>query len=364
MMIVSLIVATTIPFILLYLIYRLDLYASRSYQMVLVSFAWGGIAVPIALFIANQLVFNWTLVNTVTLSRYVAPVTEELIKAAVLIVLMQQVRFTYFVDGAIYGFATGIGFAIVENSLYLSHNPEVATAVGRVISTNLMHAAATGMVGIALGLAQFDRFSGRFMWLLLGLLAAIGIHAGFNNLVSRVNGRFLLFYAMLCGLAGLGFIVYVIKRGLAEQKQWIEETLGAADRVTIGETAVVHRIAHIYEILTPLATQFGPEKAQKIEDFLMLQARLGILRKTHLKTKDDTLRQGIEVQIAAIREEIDEARRQVGPYCMVYLRSIFPEQNSPLWQQLEQRINNRPHASSEANIWTTLSERTKSSANG
>ncbi|MCB8942487.1 MAG: PrsW family intramembrane metalloprotease [Ardenticatenaceae bacterium] len=364
MMILSMVVATAIPLVALYLIYQLDLYASRSYQLVIASFVWGGVAVGITLVLANQLVFGLELLDTVTLSRYVAPVTEEVVKALFLFFLVRQARFTYFVDGAIYGFAVGMGFAIIENWLYLSNNPELPTAVGRVISTNLMHATATAIMGIALGQARFERWSGRILWVLFGLVAAIGLHAGFNNLVTRLNGRFLLLYAALSGLAGLGFIVYMIKRGLAEQKQWIEEKLGAEDRVTAGETAVVHRLAHVYDILTPLAAQFGPDKAQKIEDFLMLQARIGILRKTLDKMKDDKMRQGIQTQIATLSQQMDDARREVGPYCMIYLRNIFPEQTSPIWQQLENRIQTRPQASPATNIWANLSQRTQSPDNG
>ncbi len=363
MTIISLIIATTIPFSLLYLVYRLDLYASRSYKLVLISFIWGGIAVPISLILANQLVYNFRLVDITTLSRYLAPVIEELLKAAVLILLVQQSRFTYFVDGAIYGVAVGMGFAIIENTLYLSNNPEVTTAVSRVISTNLMHATATGIVGIALGRAHFERFSGRLLWLLLGLTLAISIHAGFNNLVSRMNGRFLLLYATIIGITGFGFIIFVIKRGLAEQKQWIEETLNKTSGITSGETAIVQRLDNVYDILTPLATQFGSEKAQTIEAFLTLQARLGILQKTYYKVKDDKVQQGIEAQIVTLQQEIDDARRQVGPYCMVYLRNIFPEQNSLLWVQLEQKINNRAEQPPGTNIWQTVKTRTQLSEN-
>lgn len=361
MVYLSLIVATVLPLIALYLIYRLDLYAMGSFQTVMACFAWGVAAFAIALFVSNRLVFDWGWVNRQTLSHTVAPVLEEVWKALFLTVLVRRPQFTYFVDGAIYGFAVGMGFAVVENTLYLATNGDLSTALSRVVSTNLMHATATAMVGIALGRARFHRFTGRFLWLLAGLAAAVGIHAGFNRLVTGVNGRFLLLYAALVGLVGLGFIVLVIKRGLAEQKGWIEESLGEVDRVTAAETAVVQRLANVYDILTPLAAQFGAEKAQKIEDFLMLQARLGILRKTLAKLKDDKLRRGVETQIETLRQEIDTARRDVGPYCMVYLRNIFPKQNSPVWPQLEQRISNRPKKPTGTSIWTTVAKRAQSS---
>ncbi|MCP5087475.1 MAG: PrsW family intramembrane metalloprotease, partial [Rhodobacteraceae bacterium] len=193
------IIATALPLVVLYLIYRLDLYATGSFQLVMACFVWGIASLAMALFLANRLTLDWGWVNQQTLTRYVAPVSEELLKALFLIFLVRRAQFTYFVDGAIYGFAVGMGFAIIENALYLSKTPDVSLAMSRVISTNLMHATATSMVGIALGRARFHRAGGRFLWLLAGLATAIAIHAGFNNLVTRVNGRFLLLYAAAAG---------------------------------------------------------------------------------------------------------------------------------------------------------------------
>ena len=273
MLVVAYIIATAVPLIALYLIYQLDLYATGSYKQVILCFIWGGLSVGIAAFLANWIIFDLQLINRTSFSQFAAPILEELLKALILIYLVRRADFTYFVDGAIYGFAVGIGFAILENYLYLSNQSTVTLnlAIGRVLSTNLMHAAATSIVGIVLGKARFSRFTGRLLALFLGFMLAVLVHAGFNNLVTRINGRFLLLYAILSGFSGLGIIIYAIRRGLAEEKVWIEETLGMADRVTASEAAIVQQLNDVYTILTPLACQFGAAKAEKIEDFLLLQ---------------------------------------------------------------------------------------------
>ena len=56
--------------------------------------------------------------------------------------------------GAIYGFGVGIGFAVAENIFYLSNDAQGAgpmLAISRVLSTSLMHATASSLVGISLG---------------------------------------------------------------------------------------------------------------------------------------------------------------------------------------------------------------------
>ena len=58
-------------------------------------------------------------VSGVALSRYVAPVTEELLKALPLLYLLARKRIGFLVDAAILGFAVGTGFAFVENVEYL-----------------------------------------------------------------------------------------------------------------------------------------------------------------------------------------------------------------------------------------------------
>lgn len=365
MLIVALAIATIVPLVFLYVIYTLDLYGTGSFRLIMACFVWGGVAFGLA-YVINSAMLNYDLVSFETFQRFSAPIIEEILKALILIYLVRRPNFTYFVDGAIYGFAAGMGFAIFENYFYLLGNPGAAlgVGVGRVLSTNLIHATGSALVGIALGSARFQRSLGRAVLLLIvaGFLPAMGLHIFFNNLVTRVSSGLLLLYAAAVGFSGAGVIGFLIKRGLAEAKTWIEETLGAADRVTTGEAAVVNRLANAQEILAPLAQTFGKEKAAQIERFLLIQAKLGIQRKTLEKLNDEKMRKAVEAQMAELRAEMDEARRSVGAYCMLYLRNIFPEEASPLWGRLElviqERIAARPAGGGGLNLWANLDQRT------
>ncbi len=357
-LIIAFILATAIPIAFLYVIYTRDLYRTGAFHLVLLCFLWGIIVVQVAK-LANESMQAYGLVDYETFRRFSAPIVEEVLKGLILIYLVRRPNFTYFVDGAIYGFAAGIGFAIFENYLFIIEwGP---SAIVRVISTNLMHASGSGLIGIAVGLARFERSYRKILVLLAGTLLAMSLHVGFNNLVTRASGLFRLVYGIVVGLAGAGGIYAAIRRGLNEEKKWIEETLGEADRVTAGEAAVVHRLEDAQKILAPLAKKFGSEKASQIERFLLLQARLGILRKTLEKLDDAKMLKNIEGQMDTIRQEMDESRRAVGAYCMLYLRNIFPEEASPLWGRLEtiiqERIASRP-ATAGPSLWSTLEKRT------
>jgi RsiW-degrading membrane proteinase PrsW (M82 family) len=367
MVYIALAIATAIPLVFLYVVYTLDLYKTGEFRFVLIGFAWGGLAWVIARYV-NQFayrVFIFPLpgASFETVARYIAPAVEEILKALFLLYLVRRPNFTYFVDGAIYGFSIGIGFAVFENYEYvLGTNQALGLAIGRVLSSNLIHASASALVGVAVGIARFQRLPKKILFTLGGLLIAIAVHTVFNNLVAELQGSgMLIIYASILGISAAGVVAFTIKRGLAEEKTWIEEKLGDADRVTAKEAAAVQKLSSIQDVLAPLAERFGPEKAEQIENFLVIQARLGILRKTLDKLNDEKMRKSVEEQMAKLRLEMDKSRRQVGAYCMLYLRNIFPEDSSPLWGRLETAINEkiaaRP-ATGGANLWASLGQKT------
>ena len=102
-------VATAVPLCFLYLVRRLDLYASGSFQAIVLSFLWGGMAFVLSFFINNAVL---AYVSYTTLVVFTAPIVEEILKSLILVYHVQQSDFTYFVDGAIYGFAAGTAFAV------------------------------------------------------------------------------------------------------------------------------------------------------------------------------------------------------------------------------------------------------------
>ncbi|PKN92374.1 MAG: hypothetical protein CVU44_14645 [Chloroflexi bacterium HGW-Chloroflexi-6] len=362
MSIIPYIIATLIPLVVLYVIFSLDLYQMGTFRNVLVAFLWG-IA---AFFLARELngyLYSAQIFTRSEIVRYAAPVGEEVLKALVLIYLVRRANFTYFVDGAIYGFAAGMGFAIFENYEYIGASTVgIGTAIARVISVNLIHASATALVGISLGKSRFSRVWGQLGYTLGGLLLAMFVHGLFNNITDREIPGPILVYSAVIGIAATGIIAFMIFRGLAEQRQWIEEKLGMSDRVTGGEARVVQKLADLGEVLGPLRKQFGDEKAAHVEEFLLLQARLGIKRKTLEKLPDEKMRTAVEKEMTEIREKMEEKRRKVGSYVMLVVRNIFPGESSPLWGMLESRIQQRiderkAEGSPKVNLFANLSQR-------
>src|SRR5262245_20746815 len=58
-------------------------------------------------------------VDVHVLTRYIAPITEEAVKALFVAFLILRRRVGFVVDAAVQGFAVGTGFAVFENLSYL-----------------------------------------------------------------------------------------------------------------------------------------------------------------------------------------------------------------------------------------------------
>ncbi len=339
MLTLAFIVATAIPLLSLYVIYRLDRYATRTFRNVLVCFAWGIVATRVALLL-NTVALDSGLLDASTVARVVAPVIEEIVKALLIVYLVRRRHFTYFVDGAIYGFAVGIGFAVVENYFYLLNNQDAALslAVGRVLSTNLMHASTTAVAGIALGLGRFQPTRRRAVAIsLAGLGAASAMHMVFNTMVTRYIGSTAVLYVLAAayGLAGALLVAGAIRFGLRRARGWMETSLSATERVTRGETEKVGQLDQRDQVLRPIAQRFGQETADNVEALLLMQARLGILLRNANELPDGAPRRKVEQEIGRVQSEMDELRLAIGVYAMVHVRFIAPEAAGSPWQMVE-----------------------------
>ncbi|KKS11135.1 MAG: hypothetical protein UU66_C0027G0002 [Parcubacteria group bacterium GW2011_GWB1_41_5] len=120
---------------------------------------------------------------------------EEVIKyLAVMIVLFRTSYASAPIDCPIYLIAAAVGFAALENALFLIKPLSIgATTVGlltgqlRFLGATLLHAVASGIVGVAIGLSMRMRVFKRKFYLLAGLILATTLHSVFNFFIIQTN---------------------------------------------------------------------------------------------------------------------------------------------------------------------------------
>jgi len=127
-------------------------------------------------------------------TRYLSPVIEELLKALVIFALMRAHRIGFLVDAAIFGFAVGTGFAVIENLNYLAIAPDarLGTWIVRGFGTAIMHGGATAIFAVA-----SVALVGRSYAYLPGFMLAVVLHSAFNH----------FFFSPFASTVGIAFVL-------------------------------------------------------------------------------------------------------------------------------------------------------------
>jgi RsiW-degrading membrane proteinase PrsW (M82 family) len=146
----------------------------------------------------------------------VGPVEETVKLLAVRLYAYRASRFDAVVDGAVYGAVAGLGFATIENAIYIAgqvNDPAVANVLaagGGITPLRALagpgHVIYSAIAGYYLGLAKFNPdWAGPIV--VKGLLIAALVHATYNTLSSVVPGLVSSFVPSIPPiLAFLGFV--------------------------------------------------------------------------------------------------------------------------------------------------------------
>ncbi|MDT4992069.1 MAG: protease PrsW [Actinoplanes sp.] len=214
----------------------LDRYEPEPTRYLLFCFAWGSSVATLAALGVNSgvaLLFDKIGLPEALVAVLVAPFIEESMKAAGPILLLWRRRreWSGITDGIVYCGLSAIGFAMVENVLYLGGHGYAAGAdqygpatgiqnvflifIVRILFTGFAHPLFTSMSGIGLGISSrtADR---RLKWLapIGGLVLAMMLHGTFNLLptLSAAIGQPLI---MLYGYLGFMVPLFFTMVGLA-----------------------------------------------------------------------------------------------------------------------------------------------------
>jgi RsiW-degrading membrane proteinase PrsW (M82 family) len=104
-------------------------------------------------------------------------------------------------DGIIYGVMVSMGFATLENILYVSQSG-FSTAIVRMFLSVPAHACFGVIMGYYVGMAKFNKANGRFLKR-VGLFLAILFHGAFDFFLFLQQSHFVLQYVS-SGLLAIG----------------------------------------------------------------------------------------------------------------------------------------------------------------
>lgn len=214
MLIIPSALAAIIPMaIYMLLIWWFDRYDREPFKMVLNNYLWGALgAVVLTLIISGSFsaVFSYFILEPNYLRRVetiiIAPIVEEIIKGAFLLITATSIKFDNMTDGMVYGGAIGLGFGMTENFFYfISFGQTIEQwlilVIIRTLFSAVMHCVSTATLGAFVGYAKFKRSFIKYFFSFLGLLIAMFIHFSWNFFVSSESTAFIGFFFMFFTIA-------------------------------------------------------------------------------------------------------------------------------------------------------------------
>ncbi|PMR59156.1 PrsW family intramembrane metalloprotease [Verrucosispora sp. ts21] len=214
----------------------LDRYEPEPLKYLIFCFGWGAFVSTAASLLVNETAAGWFEAQGLPVALtavLVAPFIEELTKAIapILLLVFRRREWSGITDGLVYCGLSAIGFAMVENILYLGghgyasgaeqYGPAtgaqqvIAIFIVRILLFGFAHPLFTAMTGIGLGIAArtADRRV-RVLAPIAGLLLAMMLHGAWNLIptLTQATGQVLI---SLFGFVGVMVPIFFGMVGLA-----------------------------------------------------------------------------------------------------------------------------------------------------
>ncbi len=163
-----------------------------------------------------------TQIHTHPVLTLIYVIIEEIMKfGAAYVVAFKTKIFDEPIDAFVYLMTAALGFAAMENTLYLIQPllqgqtlETIVTSYMRFVGSSVLHVTASGALSVCIGLSFCKSFWVREMWVWIGLLLASLIHFAFNMFLTINNGSsaFLVFSSVWIVAIGLILMLEKVKQ--------------------------------------------------------------------------------------------------------------------------------------------------------
>lgn len=288
-----------------------------------------GVMAAILSYFANRFVAEQTGIDPVLMTRFVAPLIEEILKALPILILLRMGRVGFLVDAAIFGFAAGTGFALVENLYYLWALPDSPAGlwVVRGFGTAVMHGGTTAILAITSRLFSERRESGGLGTMIPGFLLAWGIHSFFNHFLFSP-----LVSAVLVILVLPPMLLFVFEQSERSLRAWLGTgfDLDAEFLETVHSGAFERSRAGRY--LQSLREHFDGATVADMLCYLRLFSELSLRAKGILLMRENGFTARRDAHIDDSLAELRYLEKTIGKTGALALAPIMRASKEDVWQ--------------------------------
>ncbi len=334
--IVSLSVSLAPVVVFLLVLIAIDSFKLVQVRAVLLAILYGSLSAFACLWVNSWLLGS--LVEDPTIfARYVAPAVEEVVKAGLIVVLIRRRRVGFMVDAAIYGFAVGAGFAIVENIYYFKYYTHLSLFVWliRGFGTAVMHGGVTAIMGIvskqlsdqhSLAVRSRDGLGAVGVYI-PGLTVAYLLHSGYNH----------FFFTPVLSTVGIVIVLpqivwLVFRASERATRRWLGVRFDTdAELLEIIQTGRVTE-SRIGDYFTSLRTRFSGEVVVDMLCMLRLHLELSIRAKGILLMREAGFKSTVESEIDEKFRELKYLEKSIGKTGLLAASPMFNMSDRDIWQ--------------------------------
>ncbi len=296
----------------------MDSFKLVPFRAVVAALCAGGVAALAALALHHWLLPESGL-SPRLFSRYVAPVTEETLKAIYVVIVLRQRRLGFLVDAALVGFSVGTGFALVENVDYLRtvHGGSLALWLVRGFGPAILHGAMTGLFAmLAKSLSERHPERGGLV-LAPALGAAVVLHSVFNHFPMPPILATCVLLVVLPIVVTIAF-----ERSERATREWVGEGLDLDV-----ELLNLVRSAHFGQTrlgayLVQLRDRFPGPVVADMFCLLQVELELAIRAKGMLMAREAGLDVRVDPDLKARLHELRYLQHSIGPTGLLALKPL------------------------------------------
>jgi RsiW-degrading membrane proteinase PrsW (M82 family) len=290
-----------------------------------------GAVVAGACYMVNAWALGLLDIDLIPFSRYVAPVIEETLKGLVIVGLIRAHRIGFLVDAAIFGFAVGTGFALVENIHFLEvvGDAGIGTWIVRGFGTAIMHGGATAIFAV-MGLALLEQTPGadlRLRALLPGLGVAIVLHSAYNHLLTSPR------VATLTTLFAVPLLLYAIfQRSEKAVGDWLGQGFDAdAEMLELINSGRLSD-SPVGQYLHTMKAKFRGPVVADLLCYLRLYTELALRAKGILMMRENGFEVPVDEATRAKFAELSYLETSIGRTGLLAIQPMCHMSHKDLWQ--------------------------------
>jgi RsiW-degrading membrane proteinase PrsW (M82 family) len=306
----------------------LDSYKLVDVRWVMGTIVFGGITAGLSYFIHTSALDAFQI-SFAGYSRYFSPFIEEALKGTIIVILLYRNRIAFLVDAAIFGFAVGAGFAVIENVYMLQLLPvtDMRVWIIRGFGTAMMHGAATAILAVSYRALIRREERSPIVAFIPGLLVAGIVHSVYNHFFFPpiVNTM-----VVLTSLPILMVVIY--KQSESAVADWLDVGFDADTELLELINSGHLSTSKVGLYLLTLKEKFRGEVVADLLCYLQLHVELSMRAKGLLMMRESGFENEVGEETKAKLEEMKYLDRSIGKTGKLAMKPFLQMSRKDLWQ--------------------------------